>query len=264
MNFTRTVFLRLRTVTGTALAGALLLACTTTTNSADAAPGFRHKALSSGNCPATAAATQGWSNLAFSDDFSNANASLNKWWVYEGAGNGGNGRRSLSALSVAGGVLTFNADWFGTSGGIAQRQGYDGMYGRWETCVKSSVSAPAYHSVALLWPNDDVWPAGGEVDFMEMRDPFRSVLEYNLHYSAANNVEAHTRPITGTEWHSYAVEWTPARIAVFVDGVMWAQSTDTSRFPRGPMHLCLQLDNFGGFTFPGAKMFVDWAAQYRV
>lgn len=245
------------------LSGALLMACTTS-NPAGALPIESHRVVSSANCPQTAAATQGWSNVAFSDDFSNQATSLNKWWVYEGAGNGGNGRRSISALSVSGGSLTFNADWAGTSGGIAQKVGYDGKYGRWETCIRSSMSAPAYHSVALLWPNDDVWPAGGEIDFMEIRDPMRGQLEYNLHYGAANNVEEHARPVTGTDWHSYGVEWTPSRIAVFVDGVLWAQSTDASRFPRGPMHLCLQLDNFGGLTVPGAKMYVDWAAQYRL
>ncbi|ASR02830.1 Glycosyl hydrolases family 16 [Gordonia rubripertincta] len=67
-----------------------------------------------------------------------------------------------------------------------------------------------------------------------------------------------------TMWHSWAVEWTPDRIAVYLDGVRWAVTTDTSRFPPRPMHLCLQLDNFGGETAPGGKMFVDWVAEYPV
>lgn len=215
------------------------------------------------NCPQTAARTQGWRNVAFRDDFTNAGSSQNNWWIYDGPGNGGHGRRTPAALSVAGGMLTFTADSLGNSGGIAQKTAYVGKYGAWETCIRSSMSAPAYHSVALLWPNDNAWPVGGEVDFMEIRDPMRTNLEYNLHFGAVNHVESHSRTINGLQWHSYAVQWTPTRISVFVDGVMWAQSTEVSRFPRGPMHLCLQLDNFGGMTVPGAQMQVDWAAQYR-
>jgi licheninase len=60
------------------------------------------------------------------------------------------------------------------------------------------------------------------------------------------------------------VEWTPERIAVFVDGQQWAESTDTSRFPPRPMHLCLQLDNFGGDTSAGGQLDVDWARQYSL
>lgn len=56
----------------------------------------------------------------------------------------------------------------------------------------------------------------------------------------------------------------PQYIAVYRDGVQWARSTDVNRLPPRSMHLALQLDNFGGLTFPTGQMFVDWVAEYGI
>lgn len=138
------------------------------------------------------------------------------------------------------------------------------MYGRWEVCARSTIAAPTWHSVALLWPDAEDWPVGGEVDFMEISDPFRVSVEYNLHYGAENNVENHRTLTNATAWHNWAVEWTPQHIAVFLDGRQWAISTDVSRLPPRPMHLALQLDNFGGMTVPTGQLLVDRVAEYSL
>lgn len=213
-------------------------------------------------CTSTAAQRGGWGTPSRSDPF-DTEASLDNWWIYDGPGHAGNGRRTPEAVTVSDGTLVITAHPDGSSGGMAVRGG-GSMYGRWEVCARASVAAPTWHAVALLWPDDNDWPVGGEIDFMEMIDPLRRTVEYNLHYGAQDDIEHHRVDVDATAWHAWAVEWTSRRIAVYLDGEMWAQSTDVSRFPPGPMHLCLQLDSFGGPTVPGGEMQVDWVAEYPV
>lgn len=211
-------------------------------------------------CPQTAAESQGWGAPNRSDDFSSM-SSLGNWWVYDSPGHDGNGRRTPEAVTVADGILTITGDAQGNSGGMAWRGGGQ-KYGRWEVCVKSPQGAPTYHSVALLWPDINDWPVGGEIDFMEVVDPQRKRVDYNLHFGPEDRRESHQIQIAADRWHSWGVEWTPDRITTFVDGVAWAESTDPARFPPRSMHLCLQLDNFGGDTAAGGRQYVDWARQY--
>jgi licheninase len=69
-------------------------------------------------------------------------------------------------------------------------------------------------------------------------------------------------PIDATQWHSWAVEWTPDRIVTYVDGVQWWETTDAAHFPPGPMHLCMQVDDFSGDLRGGGQQIVDWAREY--
>ena len=131
-------------------------------------------------------------------------------------------------------------------------------YGRWGVCVKSSAASPNYHSVLLLWPER---PGGGEVDFMEIADPTRQSVDAFVHYGSDQQVAGHIR-IDATQWHSWAVEWTPQRIATFVDGAQWWETTNAAHIPTGLMRMCMQLDDFGGDISQGGQQIVDWARQY--
>ena len=212
-----------------------------------------------GNCPNTAAAAHGWGAPNRTDDFTDS-ASLRQWSLYDGPGHNGNGRRTPSAISVANGTLTITGDSQGNSGGMAWLPGQ--LHGRWEACVKSSPSGPDYHSLLLLWPDAENWPVGGEIDFMEIADPTRQSVEGWLHYGPNDERDSGAVHIDATQWHSWAVEWTPQRVAVFVDGAQWWETGDPAHLPPGPMHLCIQLDNFGDDLGSGASMAVDWARQY--
>lgn len=214
-----------------------------------------HQAHAEGNCGATAAATQQWGTPLRTDDFSDP-GSLGGWYLYDGPGHDGNGRRTPTAASVSDGLLTITGDAAGDSEGMAWTPGR--MYGRWEVCAKSSVASPNYHSVLLLWPSGS---GSGEVDFMEIADPTRQSVDGFVHYAVGGKLST-TLDIDATAWHSWAVEWTAQRLAFFVDGRQWWETTDTAAIPDNAMVLCVQLDNFGGDISQGGQLVVDWTREY--
>ena len=130
--------------------------------------------------------------------------------------------------------------------------------------MKTPPGAAQYHAVSLLWPDADDWPTGGEIDFMEIIDPARQIVEGYLHHGPPDQREGSAVAINATSWHSWAVEWTVDHIDFLVDGVPWWTTTTTAHFPPGPMQLCLQLDNFGGDISAGGQLVVDWVRQYPV
>jgi licheninase len=213
------------------------------------------------NCPNTAAQSLNWGQPNRSDGF-NDPASLAGWKIYDSPGHNGNGRRTPDAVSVADGHLSIVADAKGNTGGMAWNPGQ--THGRWEVCVRSLPAAETYHSVALLWPDAEDWPSGGEVDFMEIVDPHRQFVEGFLHYGPDNQLEQGGIAINATEWHAWAVEWTADRLVYFVDGRPWWETRNVDHLPPRAMHLCIQLDNFGGDTSAGGRTEVDWARQYSL
>ena len=213
----------------------------------------------SGNCSATAAASLGWGTPNRAADFTDPSTTKN-WGMYDGPGHAGNGRRTPTAASIVGGLLTITGDTQGNSEGMAWNPGQ--KYGRWEGCVKSPPGADSLHSLLLLWPDAENWPVGGEVDFMEISDPSRQSVDSFLHYGADNQQESGKLKTDASQWHAWAVEWTSQGLSEFVDGKKWWSTTDTSHLPPGPMHLCIQLDYFGGDATGGAKEIVNWVRQY--
>ena len=209
----------------------------------------------------TAAETYGWGEPVRTDDFTDGTSG---WSIYDGPGHAGNGRRTPDAVSVSDGVLKITGDAEGNTAGMAWTEG-SRQYGRWEGRVRAPASDPSYNALLLLWPTAENFPEGGEVDFMEMMDPSRQRTNMFLHYGADNSQIDGEVEIDGTRWHNWAVEWTPERIAAFVDGEQWFETTDTSILPPGPMHLCIQLDWFPkGGSVQESQMQVDWVRQYAV
>jgi hypothetical protein len=207
----------------------------------------------------SAAAMLGWGAPNHTEDFDGA---LKAWGLYDGAGHGGKGKRTPDAVTVKDGIMTITGDAAGNTDGMAWNSGQ--KYGRWEGRVKAPVSDPSYHAVMLLWPDAENWPVGGEVDFMEMSDHTRQSTDMFLHYGKDNSQLQGNVKVDATQWHNWAVEWTPTHITTFLDGKQWWTTSKTAALPPGPMHLTLQLDWFprSGASVQKSQMDVDWVRQY--
>ncbi|NMI01315.1 glycoside hydrolase family 16 protein [Pseudonocardia sp. K10HN5] len=204
-----------------------------------------------------AAVAKGW-KLIGGDEFTDGLSG--KWSAYDGTGHAGNGRRSPDAVSVRNGMLTISGDSNGTTGGIAWTDSR--KYGKWEMRAKFPAGDSQYHPVLILWPSEVDWPQGGEIDFAETTSASTDV-SFFLHYGASNSQKYAKKTLDITQWHNYAVEWTPQGITGYIDGEQWFQSTDPGTLPPGPMHATIQLDYFpdGGSPKP-TQMYVAWMRMY--
>jgi len=213
----------------------------------------------------SAAQMLGWGQPNRVEDF---NDQLTGWELYDGPGHNKNGLRKPGAIKTSDGVLTITGDGEGSTGGMSWGEGQ--KYGRWEGRVRAPASDPSYNALLLLWPDTEEWPRDGEIDFMEMTDPARQSTDIFIHYSkdGTTDSQVHSKvDIDGTQWHNWAVEWTPEHIVAYVDGKKWYRTTDTSVFPPGPMHLTIQLDWFPENRKGDVKtstMEVDWVKQYPI
>ncbi|MHA6780087.1 family 16 glycosylhydrolase [Pseudonocardia saturnea] len=230
-----------------------------TTTRAPADPASTSRSAT-GTAPSAAEAL-GWGTPDREDDFSSG---LARWELYQGPGHAGQGVRSPEAATVRDGVLTLTGDASGTTAGMSWGQGQ--RYGRWEGRVRAPASDPSYDALLLLWPDAEDFPVGGEIDFMEMQDPTRQRTDFFLHHGADDEQVRGQVEVDATQWHNWAVEWTPDAITAFVDGEQWFRTTDTATFPPGPMHLCIQLDWFpeGPGPVQQSTMEVDWVRQYAL
>ncbi len=209
---------------------------------------------------ATAGEVFGWGAPDVVDDFTGT-ALGPGWSAYDGPGHAGNGVRSPAAATVSDGVLTIDGTGDGTTAGLAWTA-HSQKYGRWEVRMRAPTGSPSYNALALLWPTQENFPVGGEIDFAEIMDPARDKIELFLHYGADNSQVHGELKIDATQWHNYAVEWTSAGVTAFVDGREWWKTEDTSILPPGPMHLCLQLDWFPRGDGESGRMQVDWVKQW--
>jgi hypothetical protein len=213
--------------------------------------------VAAGGSGTQAATVKGWT-LVGGDEFTNGKSST--WGVYEGAGNGGAGKRVASAISVSGGILTIKGDSDGNTGGMAWNDNQ--RFGKYEIRARFPKGDEQYHPVLILWPEGE-WPEGGEVDFAETNSAADDV-SFFLHYSSSNQQKSATKKLDLTQWHNYAVEWVDGRITGYIDGQQWFQSTDDSTMPPGQMHPTIQLDYFpeGGSPQP-TQMQVDYMRIYK-
>ena len=221
------------------------------------------QALATTGDGAQAAAAFGWGPVLTGDEFSYTGApDRTKWSVYNSAGHAGKGVRSPQAWSVANGVATVSGDAAGTTGGMSAKFA-EQRFGRWETRMKTNARDPKYHPVLIL--NNNSAPNCAEIDYAE-GSSVTSVMRFFLHYACggADFQTTAATPVDGTQWHNYAVEWTPAGISGYVDGVKTFTDTNPAHQPSTVMKQTLQLDWFpdGSATKP-SQMQVDWVRVYQ-
>jgi len=212
-----------------------------------------------------AAAAFGWGPVLAGDEFSYTGApDATKWGVFKSPGHAGKGVRSPQAWSVGNGVATVSGDAAGTTGGMSAKFSQQ-KYGRWEARMKTNARDPEYHPVLLLWPNNNTSPNCAEVDFAEGTSN-TAAMKFFLHYACSgSDFQATTAtPVDTTQWHNYAVEWTPAGVTGYIDGKKTFSDTNPAHQPTVGMHLAMQLDWFpdGTATTP-SQMQVDWVRVYK-
>ena len=215
---------------------------------------------------AEAAVRYGW-QLQDHDEF-DGNTLGPAWRPYTGETTGGVGRHDPANLHVADGMLSIVSHGL-SSGGLEWAPGQ--LYGRWEVRARTQ-KAVGYGDVLILWPDAEDFPEGGEVDFMEIPKPERNEYNFNLHFGADNSQNGTKVAGDFTQWHNYAVEWTPDHVAGFVDGQEVFRTTERHQIPPRPMHLAMQQD-IGPYdnwipprdatTPPEVRFQIDWVRIYR-
>jgi Glycosyl hydrolases family 16 len=148
-----------------------------------------------------------------------------------------------------------------SSGGGSQ------LYGRYVIRYEEPVSFPMFHLSWLLWPDSNVWPGDGEIDFPE-GDTNQATTNAFMHYQGATSggqQDAYTAqtPISGA-WHTAVIEWLPSRCTFILDGKTIGNST--SHIPDTSMHYVIQNGGSFGVTTPNntsqGHIYIDWVAIY--
>ena len=216
-------------------------------------------------CPTTAADRLGWGAPTRVAGF---DAGLPPDWHPYGPepGHDRKGVRTPAAITVADGAATITATADGTTGAMSWHPGQ--RYGRWEACVRTDPGPDALHAVLILWPVAEDFPAGGEIDWMEIFRGDRAEVTVNIHHGPPDRSFGGAVEHDATRWTAWAVEWTPDRITTYRDGAQWYTSDRTDLFPPRPMTMTAQLDWFpppGGGPAPGGSaMHLDWTRQWAL
>ena len=251
-------------------AAALTLVAAVLTGQPQAPAPVLHPDLAVTTVPAggvQAAARYGWGKVVAGDEFNYIGApDPAKWMVYNGPGHAGKGVRSPNAWKIGSGAATVTGNAYGTTGGMAAKFAAQ-KYGRWEVRMRTSVRDPKYHPVLLLWPNPGTTRTCPEIDYAESLTD-TTVVKFNVHYACAGPHPYQSqaaRKIDTTQWHNYAVQWSPAGITGYIDGILWFTDRTPAHQPPGAMHQTLQLDWFpitGKATKP-SWMQIDWVRVYK-
>jgi len=217
------------------------------------------------HCPTTAARRFGWGAPTRTSEF---DAGLPPDWHPYGpeVGHDEKGVRTPQAITVADGVATITATANGTTGAMSWHPGQ--RYGRWEACVRTDRGPDSLHDVLILWPAAEDFPAGGEIDWMEIFRGDRQQVTVNIHHGPPDTSFGGAVVHDATQWTAWAVEWTPQHITTYRDGVQWYTTDRMDLFPPRPMNMTAQLDWFppaaGGPASSGSAMHLDWARQWAL
>jgi hypothetical protein len=211
--------------------------------------------------PTEAAVANGWGAPVTGDEFNyTGTPDATKWIVYNSVGHAGNGIRSPQQVTVDGSKMVMTGTPDGTTAGMSAKFANQ-KYGRWEVRAAGS-GDNEYHMVSILWPDSGNWPCDGEVDYAETTGDW-NVIKFFHHYGCSNLQTSQSKTLDVTQFHNYAVDWSPNGIVGYVDGAKWFEDTNSAHQPPGPMHQTLQLDWFPDSTANGAgEMRVDWVRVY--
>ncbi len=173
-----------------------------------------------------------------------------------------------------------------TSARLNTHGSFSFTYGRVEARIKVSGTPGLWPAFWMLGDNlytgQANWPSCGEVDVMEHVGVAPDEISSTLHASAYHDgsgigARYHTAGDAAADFHVYAADWRPDRIAFSVDGkTFFTVSRATTETTRGPWvydhPFALLLDNALGGAFPGPptaatvlpqRMLVDYVRVFQ-
>lgn len=169
----------------------------------------------------------------------------------------GEGRLAITAVEEDFGGSRYTSARIKTEGLFAQE------YGRIEARIQLPQGDGVWPAFWMLGADfaEVGWPQTGEIDIMEFRGQHVDEIHGSLHgpgYSAGEAITNKLRVPDGNfvdDFHVYAVEWEPTRIAWFVDDEVYAVVTETQVLGEGewvfdhPFFLILNVAVSGSFVF---------------
>ncbi len=127
------------------------------------------------------------------------------------------------------------------------------LYGRVEARLRCLNSKKGWKTAWLWWPDSEVWPRDGEIDWPE--GTLQNVMIGNMHRQGAtsgNDVDKWTTSVRyDTGWHTVVMEWKPNFCRFGVDG-LWSP-TYTSRVPNTKMHWVMQTETNSDSADPALR-----------
>ncbi|OII38586.1 hypothetical protein BIU98_13095 [Curtobacterium sp. MMLR14_010] len=196
------------------------------------------------------AAASGWTRV-FGEDFTTPAAPGgfmaaygDRFVTYDGFNDtSGAGKYRQSALSVADGTLDMHmhTDASGQPTGAAFIPLVDGRWGgqtsgRYDLRLRAD-PVEGYGLAGLLWSDTNTWE-DGEVDFPEGALDGTVTLSNHCPGNPAANCLHRDTGTTFAAWHTYTIEWSPAKLSFLIDGVTVASTT--KQIPTKSLHLVLQ------------------------
>ncbi|MEP6616052.1 MAG: glycoside hydrolase family 16 protein [Ginsengibacter sp.] len=222
--------------------------------------------------------------LVWSDEFDGTSVNTANWNFETGGGGWGNNEKEYyqaSNATVANGnlVITAKKQRIRGSGYTSARMTTQGKreftYGKMEARIMLPMVKGLWPAFWMLGANINTvgWPACGETDIMEHINTENVIYgtvhwDNNGHQSLGGNTTT-----TPGDYHIYAIEWDPASIRWYVDGVKYYEANIQSAAMdelQKPSFLILNLavgGNWPGQTIDNTKlpasMYVDYVRVYQ-
>jgi beta-glucanase (GH16 family) len=184
--------------------------------------------------------------VLFFDDFTNANLDRSKWNVIITGDHFNDELQayidSASTLFVENGCLVFRPQYSPgfitkdgkrfdfTSARITTQNKFDFAYGTAEAKIKLTKGSGLWPAWWML--GNQIWPATGEIDIMENigESDWANVAVHGPGYSGETpfvNRQYFNASNDVTNWHVYAVEWSPTEMIFKYDGIVMYKVTKT-------------------------------------
>jgi len=172
-----------------------------------------------------------------------------------------------------------------TSGQVSTYDRFSQAYGRFEARIRNTkTSEPGLHEAFWMWPDvrygeANNWPETGEIDIVETYSAASNRGLPYLHYTANDNGGPSTVGPNANTSHScyaergmfntWALEWSPTKIQVFVNGKLcFTNTSGDPAFDKRYIMLLTQGMGWRGNSFTGnapipATMDVDYVRAWK-